>query len=78
MIGGLSPGRGLEFFSSPPRPAALGLTQPPIQWVPAALSLGVKRLGREVDHSPPPSAEVKNAWSYTSTPQLRLHGVVLS
>jgi hypothetical protein len=24
------------------------------------------------------SAEVKNAWSYTSTPQIRLHGVVLS
>jgi hypothetical protein len=42
-------------------------TQPPIQWVPGALSLGVKRLGREADHSPPSSAEVKNAWSYTST-----------
>jgi hypothetical protein len=25
--------------------------------------------GREADHSPPPSAEVKNAWSHTSTPQ---------
>jgi hypothetical protein len=24
---------------------------------------------READHSPPSSAEVKNAWSYTSTPQ---------
>jgi hypothetical protein len=29
----------------------------------------VKRPGREADHSPPPSAEVKNAWSYISTPQ---------
>jgi hypothetical protein len=48
---------------------ALGPTQPPIQWVPGALSLGVKRLGYEDDHSPPPSSEVKNAWSYTSTPQ---------
>jgi hypothetical protein len=38
---------------------ALGPTQPPIQWVPWALSLGVKRLGREADHSPPSSAEVK-------------------
>jgi len=27
--------------------------------VPGALSLGVKRLGREADHSPPSSAEVK-------------------
>jgi hypothetical protein len=25
--------------------------------------------GLEADHSPPSSAEVKNAWSYTSTPQ---------
>jgi hypothetical protein len=48
---------------------ALEPTQPPIQWVPESLSLGVKRPGREADHSPPSSAEVKNAWSYTSTPQ---------
>jgi hypothetical protein len=38
---------------------ALGPTQPHFQWVPGALSLGVKRLGREADHSPPSSAEVK-------------------
>jgi hypothetical protein len=44
-------------------------TQPPIQWVPGALSLGTKRPGCEADHSPPSSAEVKNAWSYTSIPQ---------
>jgi hypothetical protein len=31
--------------------------------------LGVKRPGREADHSHPSSAEVKNAWSYTSVPQ---------
>jgi hypothetical protein len=31
------------------------------------LSLGVKRPGRETDHSPLSSAEVNNAWSYTST-----------
>jgi len=34
---------------------ALGPTQPPIQLAP-----GVKRPGREADHSPPSSAEVKN------------------
>jgi hypothetical protein len=70
MIGGSSPGRGWEFFSSPPRPDRL--------WDPpsllsnvyqGALSLGVKRLGREADQLPPSSAEVKNAQSYTSTPQ---------
>jgi hypothetical protein len=38
---------------------ALGPTQPPIQWVPGALSLGVKLPGHETDHSPPSSAEVK-------------------
>jgi hypothetical protein len=42
---------------------ALGPTQPPIQWVPGVLSLGVKRPGREADHLPPSSAEVKNAWT---------------
>jgi hypothetical protein len=31
--------------------------------------LGVKLAGSEADHSPPSSAEVKNAWSYASTPQ---------
>jgi hypothetical protein len=29
----------------------------------------VKRSGREANHSPPSTAEVKNAWSYNSTPQ---------
>jgi hypothetical protein len=38
---------------------ALGPTQPPIQWAPGAFSLGVKRPGREADHSPPSSAEVE-------------------
>jgi hypothetical protein len=48
---------------------ALGPTQLPIQWVPWVLSLGVKRPGRKADHSLPSSDEVKNARSYTSTPQ---------
>jgi hypothetical protein len=39
---------------------------------------GVKRPGREVEQSPPSSAEFRTAWSYTSTPPIRLHGVVLS
>jgi hypothetical protein len=30
--------------------------------------LGVKRPKLKPEHSPPSSAEVKNAWSYTSTP----------
>jgi len=38
----------------------------------------VKRQGREADHSPPSSVEVKIAWSHISTPQIRLHGMALS
>jgi hypothetical protein len=42
-------------------------------------SPGVKRPGREADHSPPSSAEVKNAWCYTSTPNTSSwHGASLS
>jgi len=39
----------------------LGPTQPPIQCVGWAFFPEVKRSGREADHSPPSSAEVKNA-----------------
>jgi hypothetical protein len=45
-------------FSMSSRPA-LGSTQLPIQWVPGPFSMGVKLPGREDDHSPPTSAEVK-------------------
>jgi hypothetical protein len=38
--------------------SALEPTQPPIQWVPGDLSLGVKRPGLEAKHSPP-SSKVK-------------------
>jgi hypothetical protein len=61
-------GLGIFLFTTASRPA-LGPTQPPIQWVSGAFSLGVKRPMREVDHSPTSSDEVKTAWSYTSTPQ---------
>jgi hypothetical protein len=63
-----SAGAGKFLFTTASRPA-LRPTQPPIQWVPGALSLGVKRPVREADHSSASSAEVKTAWSYTSTPQ---------
>jgi hypothetical protein len=54
-------------FSTSSGPA-LGPSQPPIQWVPEALSLGVKKLGCEADHSPPASAQAKKIWLYTATP----------
>jgi hypothetical protein len=51
-------GLAIFLFSAASR-TALGPTQPPIQWVPGAFSLGVERQGHEADHSPPSSAEVK-------------------
>jgi hypothetical protein len=81
MIGvlGINSRRGLEIFLfTTASRTGLRPTQPPIQWVPGAPSLGVKRPGRGADHSPPSSAEVKNVWRYISTPPIHLHGVVLS
>jgi hypothetical protein len=55
-------------YATVSRPA-LGPTQHPVQWVTGSLSLGgVKQLGGGADLSPPSSSEVKNAWSYASTP----------
>jgi hypothetical protein len=51
----------LSLFSMYTVKSVLGPTQLPIQWVPADLTPGVKRPGREAHHSPPSSSEVKNA-----------------
>jgi hypothetical protein len=77
MIERSSPGRCWILFSSPPRPDRLWVLfillsngfQGLFPW-------GVKR--SETDPSLPSSADVKNAWSCTFTPHIRLHGVVLS
>jgi hypothetical protein len=60
-------GQKFFLFATASRPT-LGLTQPLTQWVLWALSLRVKWLERETNHSSPSSAEAKNARSYTSTP----------
>jgi len=62
-------------FGVAPRPA-LGPTQPPIRWIPGALYPRIKQPEREADRPPPSSAEIKNAWSYTSTTPTLLHGAV--
>jgi hypothetical protein len=62
-----------SLFSASSRP-----TQPPIQWVPRALSPRVKRPVREVDHWPPASAQVKKTWVYNIHSRIRLYGVVLN
>jgi hypothetical protein len=48
-----------NFLSSPKNPDSLRPTQPPIQSTPPSLS-GLKWPGREADHKPPSSREVKN------------------
>jgi hypothetical protein len=64
---GLISRQRFDLFTTASR-QALGSTQPPIHWVPGVLFPEAKLPGREADHSRPSSAEVKNAWSYTSTP----------
>jgi len=51
-------GPGIFLFTTASR-MILGPTQPPIQWIPGALSLEVKQPRHEADHSPPPSAKAK-------------------
>jgi hypothetical protein len=63
-----SPGGGKSLLLSTLSRPVLGPTQLPIQWLPGDLLPWVKRPGREADHSPPTSADVKNKWLYTSTP----------
>jgi hypothetical protein len=59
-----NPLRGKIFLFSATSIPALGLTQPPIQWVP-----GVKWPEREPDHSPPSGAEVKNSVAIPPLPR---------
>jgi hypothetical protein len=54
-----SPRGNKNFHFSMSSRQALRPTQPPIQWVPGALSMGVKQPGREAGHSPPATAKVK-------------------
>jgi hypothetical protein len=63
------PGRVKNFNFSISSRSALGSTQPPIKRLPADyFPPGVKRQGREADHSPPSSDEVKKTRAYISTP----------
>jgi hypothetical protein len=81
-------GQRIFLFTTTSRPA-LRPTQPPIQWVLVALSPEVKWPGKEADHSPPRSVEVKNVCGSTTIHlyvsmvwclvkyRIHLHGVVL-
>jgi hypothetical protein len=56
-IQGSIPSRGRDLL------LLLKCPQPPIHWVPGTLSLEVKWVGHEFEHTLCCSAEVKNAWS---------------
>ena len=66
-IGGSNPGWSNRFVSSSP--------PSPLFYEYRGFIPEVSRPGRDVDHSPPSSAEAKNEWSYTSTPLICHHGV---
>jgi hypothetical protein len=79
-----------DYYDATASRPAVGPTQRPINWVPGALSMGVKKLGHEADHSLRSCVEFKNVWNYTATlpyvftawcvikQETRLHGGVLS
>jgi hypothetical protein len=42
-------------------------TQPSVQWVPGSISMKVKQLGHEADHSPASGANVVSDWNCNFT-----------
>jgi hypothetical protein len=76
MVQGSNPSTGNEFFSSPTTSRS-ALRGPPtllLNWYRGSFSR-VKWPMPKVDHSPPSSAKIKNAWSYTSIPPYMPFGV---
>jgi hypothetical protein len=65
---------GFQFWCRQVARLDLGPAEPPLQRPPGPISLGVKWLGHEADHSSI-FHEVKNERSDTSTPTVCLHGV---
>jgi hypothetical protein len=65
---GSIPGRDKIFLFFIVSRQVMEITQPPVQWVPGTISPGIKRAGREADHSPPSSAEDKNGRSIPPLP----------
>jgi hypothetical protein len=66
--GSSSPGRVKNFHLYISSRPALGSTPTSYKMGTGGSFPGVKRQGREADHSPPTSAEVKKMWIYSSTP----------
>jgi len=72
---GSTTGRSKRFVSSPAFRLVLEPNQPLIRWIPKDLSPGLKRPGRDSDHSIQSNAEVKKDWSNTYSCPTCLKGV---
>jgi hypothetical protein len=62
------PGRGEVLYSAASRSAEVHPASYPV--LAGALSLGVERLGREANHSPPSSAKVRMVELYLHSPYI--------
>lgn len=71
-VRGMNTGRD-KFFSSPKRSDRLCGSPSLLYKGKRHFIPGVKRAGREIDHSPTSSAEIKNGWTYASSPSICLH-----
>jgi hypothetical protein len=65
-----------NFAHSTPCGPALGSAQSPVQVIPDALSLGLKRPGRDTHHSLSCSAEVNNGGAIPPFPDIIYHIVL--
>jgi hypothetical protein len=68
MVLGSTPGEGRKFFFSPRRPVWLWGSPGPLFSGYRGSFVGGERPGHVADHSPSSRVEVKNRWSYNSTP----------
>jgi hypothetical protein len=73
-----SPAKDKIFLFSVSSRPVLGLTQHLIQWAPESLAPGVKRTGRETDHSLPTIAGGQECVHLHIHSPIRLHGLVLN
>ena len=75
---GLIAVRAKKCFFSIISTSALGPFRLPVYWVTSTLSSGLKGRWPRVDSRISCSVEVKNAWSYKSTPSTCIYGVLLN
>jgi hypothetical protein len=63
-------GKGKIFLFSTASRSVLGSTQPHMRWIVGTIFQGVKEPGREADHSPTSSVEIKNVGGTPELPHM--------